>query len=373
MSLDDDDTEGKQALYRGNMDIYSEAISEYEQKIKKLNEVKKCISERDNHINDSDNYYSSIVDSYLISYDYLSSQYDSKLFSYQKEINEYKELLSEGHQRNEGESVSGNDQSFVNEETINKQIESVSMEYDSLDKEKAKALSNLEKQQLLSIEQQIANYNDALISLNTSYTNAGLQYRSVSYVGEETKDTAIILSEKAKIFSEVLEYQQQVKEYEKYLNNYDIQNNNCFIRANNSGYYFAEKELKCGEYVQEGMSLGTIYPELDSDYYAEIYIDNKDIGKVKEGQVVKFEISAFPSREYGFFTGTIDNISKDIVMDQMTGNAFYLVKVHCNETEKTTDKGKIAIIKNGMACQAKIIVDEEKVFDYLLERINLVE
>ena len=373
MSLDDDDIKGKQALYKGNMDMYFEAISEYDQKIGKLNEVKRSISERNNYIDSTDNYYSSIVDSYLISYDYLSSQYDNKLFSYQKEIDEYKELLSNIQQRKEEESVSGNDQSVTSEETIEEQIESLSNEYDSLDKEKTKALSNLESQQLLSIEQQIANYNDAKISLNTSYTNAGLQYRSVSYVREETKDNAIILNEKAKIASEVLDYQQQVKEYEQYLNNYDIQNNNCYIRANNSGYFFAEKELKFGEYIQEGMSLGTIYPELNNDYYAEIYIDNKDIAKVKEGQVVKFEISAFPSREYGFFTGTIDNISKDIVKDQMTGNAFYLVKVHCNETEKTSDKGKTAIIKNGMACQAKIVVDEEKVFDYFLERINLSE
>ncbi|MCQ2550229.1 MAG: efflux RND transporter periplasmic adaptor subunit [Lachnospiraceae bacterium] len=47
--------------------------------------------------------------------------------------------------------------------------------------------------------------------------------------------------------------------------------------------------------MQEGTTIGMVYPETESKYYAEIYVENSDIAKIKEGQEVKFEISAYPS------------------------------------------------------------------------------
>ncbi|MFQ7979378.1 MAG: HlyD family efflux transporter periplasmic adaptor subunit [Faecalimonas umbilicata] len=77
--------------------------------------------------------------------------------------------------------------------------------------------------------------------------------------------------------------------------------------------------------MYRGTSLGTIYPERESKYYAEIYVQNSDIAKLKEGQEVKFEIVAYPSSEYGDFTGVVENIARDISMNQNTGYAYYMV------------------------------------------------
>ena len=240
-------------------------------------------------------------------------------------------------------------------------------------KEKTQALMNLELQQITTIEQQISGYSDTILSLEANLTSARLQLDAVNGVDNEAKETVAILTEKGNIAAEILTYEDKEKECETYLKSYDIQNDNCIIKANVSGYFYVSRELKNGSFVQEGTSIGTIYPEAESKYYAEIYVENTDIAKIKEGQEVKFEIAAYPSSEYGYFEGTVENIAKDISVDQSTGNAYYLVRVKCENMILKGKDGEEATLMNGMACQAKIVVDEKKVLTYLLEKIDLMD
>lgn len=189
----------------------------------------------------------------------------------------------------------------------------------------------------------------------------------------DTKESIAILTERGNIAAEILNYQEKQEECEAYLKSYDIQNDKCTIKANVSGYFYEGQDLKTGSYVQEGTRVGTIYPEKESKYFAEIFVENTDIAKIKEGQEVKFEIAAYPSSEYGYFTGKVENIAKDISLDQSTGYAYYLVRVSCDNMTVKNKDGEEASLINGMACQAKIVVDEKNVLTYLLEKIDLVD
>lgn len=84
-----------------------------------------------------------------------------------------------------------------------------------------------------------------------------------------------------------------------------------------------------------------------------------------------FEIAAYPSGEYGYFTGVIESISKDVKIQQPSGSACYLVKVKCDRTTVTNKDGKTGSIMNGMICQAKIIVGERNVLEYVLDILGL--
>ncbi len=133
------------------------------------------------------------------------------------------------------------------------------------------------------------------------------------------------------------------------------------------------QDIKAGTYVQEGSSIGQIYPEEQSGYYAEIYVNNADIAKIKLEQEVKFEIASYPSGEYGYFTGIVEDIAKDITIDQETGSAYYVVKVRCSNLEIKNKEGDIGGLMNGMATQAKIIIDEKSVLSYVLEKIDILD
>ena len=232
---------------------------------------------------------------------------------------------------------------------------------------------SLRLQQITSIEQEITGYNDTILSLESNLISVKLQKGEMNNEDNDLKKKAVILTEKANIAEEILVYQDKVEECENYLKKYDIQNDKCLIRAGTSGYYYTAKDLNVGTYIQQGIVIGTIYPELETKYYAQIYVENQDIAKIEEGQEVKFEIAAFPSSEYGCFTGKVENIAKDISIDQSTGSSYYLVKVSCDSMTVVSKNGEEVSLKNGMACQAKIIVDKQNVLTYILEKIDLLD
>jgi len=107
-------------------------------------------------------------------------------------------------------------------------------------------------------------------------------------------------------------------------------------------------------------------------YSAEIYVDNKDIADIKKGQKVQYEMLSFPSRDYGEFSGTIEEISKDLRIDEKDGKAYYLVRATF-DMNVIRNKDKKINLMNEMLCRAKVITRKESVLDYLLNELNLKE
>ena len=394
VDLNESDTEGQVTLYQGNVDSISGTIAKYNEKIEKLNVVKQCITARNNTFDASEGIYYSMISSYLASYNYTALQYDNQINEHQRQIDEYEEQMKKAEAEasiedktvTEEETVSDNgistetisvvastENTTANIEELKKQRDALITAQDSAKKEKTRALRNLELQQITTIEQQIAGYNDTILSLETNLASAKLQLEAINSADNETKESVAILTEKGNVAAEILNYEDKVKECETYLKSYDIQNDNCVIKANVSGYFYIAQDLKTGSFVQEGTTIGTIYPETESKYYADIYVENTDIVQIREGQDVKFEIAAYPSSEYGYFKGTVENIAKNISVDQSTGYSYYLVRVKCDNMTLKGKNGEEATLMNGMACQAKIVIDEKNVLTYFGEKIDLLD
>jgi multidrug resistance efflux pump len=365
------DTKGQREVYEGNIDAISSSIKEYETKNEKFEETKKCIYSRVNVFVEEDCYYRSIVLSYISTYNLSMTQYDNQINEYQSTINAYDELLAEA--KVEVLDADGNPvASEIDIDEIQEAKEKVIASINLLKNEKAQALSNLELQQISSLEQQIESIKDAILSLQTNLIAVQLQLESVENVDSSIAEDIQIMTEKRNVATEILSYQKEKEECENYLKSYEIQNDNCSIKANAAGYYYFQQEIQTGTYIQEGTTIGKIFPEKSTDYYAEIYVENSDIAKLEEKQKVKFEISAYPSNEYGYFTGEIVDISKDISVNQYTGSTYYIVKVLCDNISIKNKNGDSGTIMNGMACQAKIIIGEKKVWRIFLEKLNFL-
>lgn len=365
--------------YQGNVDAINASIAQYEVKKSKLEQVKSCITSRINVFGADDTYYYSTVNSYLSNYNYTVGQYDIKIAEYQKMIAEYdadlnKEIIATEETESEmQEDIETSSEAFLEPVSATGNItskEEIQRQINALQSEKQQALSSLEAQQIASVQQQIESINDTMVSLKSSLASAKLQLETAQ--NSEIEDI-YILTESNNIAAEILTYESKRDECKKYLKGYDVQNNNCNITANTSGYFYLKQDVKPGMYIQEGTSIGKIYPEKNTKYYAELYVDNADVAKLKEGQVVKFEIAAYPSNEYGYFTGKVVSIPKDITIDQRSGSAYYLVEVECDSMFVKNENGDEATLMNGMACQARIVVDEENVLKYLLRKIDLLD
>lgn len=383
LDLEMTDKGGQSALYKGNIDSISGSIEEYRDKIENLKKVKQCISERNNTLAAGDSYYSSTVDNYLASYNYTSSQYDNKIEEYQKQIDEYEKQIKAGKKSNKetentllaslSENTLPSTYQEVDIKSLEEQKDNLISAKASTAAEKEKALKSLELQQINTVEQQISGYEESIHTMESNLNSTKLQLNAVNGVDNDAKENVAVLTEKGNVAAEILNYENKVKECENYLNSYDIQSDNCTIKANMSGYYYNANDCKIGSFVQSGTSIGSIYPEEESKYYAEIYVENTDIAKIKEGQDVKFEIAAYPSSEYGYFQGTVESISKDISVDQSSGYAYFLVKVKCDQMTIVGKDGEEISLMNGMACQGKIIVEEKDILTFLLEKIDILD
>lgn len=362
IDLNKENTQGQKETYQGNADTISDNIQQYKNKKEKLTQAKTCIQTRQNTFTEADSYYKSIVTSYLSSYNLTASQYDTKIKEYTKQKEEYDKLL-ENHK-----TVSDN---TISKAEIKKAKKEAQTQRETIEKEKEQALANLELQQIQSIEQMIASTDETILSLESNLTTANLQLDSLESIDSTAKKESQILTEKGNVAAEILSCQSKAKECEEYLKNYDEKNNQCTITANATGSFYLQNDIKQGTYLQEGSPIGKIYPSESQGYYAEVYVQNKDIAKLKEGQEVNFEIAAYPSSEYGYFKGKIQSISQDITVDEGNGSAYYLIKVSCDNLTVQNKEGETGTLKNGMACQAKIVTGEETVLKYLLKKLEL--
>ena len=375
LSIDNsgESTESQIKQYETEKGTIEESISQYESQAAKLEQVKGCIQTRTNVFSAADSYYSSMVNSYISNYTVTSIQYDSQISEYEKSIEtleQQKKSVQTSEQLTENE---GENQKNITKEGLEEEIESFNGKIKTAESEKAQVLQNLELQQLTAIEQQISSIRETLLSLKSNKTSVQAQIDSLKEAQPKESKEISILTEKENISKELLTYEDKKTEYENTLKQYNIENGKVNVTATNAGYVSIIQEIREGTYLQEGVTICQILPEGEGDYYADIYVDNSDIAKLKEGQQVKFEIAAYPSSEYGYITGEIETIAKDIKVEQSSGSAYYPVKVKCEKSVLSNKDGKTGQVKNGMACQAKIVVDRKQILRYLLEKINLLD
>ena len=258
-------------------------------------------------------------------------------------------------------------------ETLRSQITEYQKTIEQLKKEKENSLSNLELQQITSLEQQIDTISRTLQSTKTNESSLRAQLEILQEAGEGKTEQINLLTEQQSVADQLLSCETKEKEYENALKQYDLENGQAKIVAAHSGYLSLTQDWKEGSYITQGATIGQILPEEGKGYYAELYVENADVAKLKEGQKVTFEIEAYPSKEYGTISGTIESISKDSKVDSAVGSAYYLAKVTCDETLLMNQDGQSGEIMNGMVCQAKVIVGEKNVLQLLLQKLDFME
>ena len=257
-----------------------------------------------------------------------AAQYDTQIADYEKQ----KEALD--NKINDGQT-SGS----IDVESIKKQLEDCKNVISRLSGEKKITLDNLELQQISVVEQQITTVKETLSAAENSLSALKDKLKVINESGNSSGDINI-LTEKQSVAAEILSFNDKKRECENILKQYDSESGKATVMAQRSGYIYMLQEITEGNYIAQGTAVCQILPENTKGYYAEIYVENQDIAKLKEGQEVKFEIAAYPSNEYGYFTGNIESISKDIKVNQNSGSAYYLVKVRCDQTTVTNKDGK---------------------------------
>ena len=144
----------------------------------------------------------------------------------------------------------------------------------------------------------------------------------------------------------------------------------CSIKSDVDGKIDIKNELQTGMIVQSGVIVGEIIND-ESNLEVELIIQDKDIGKLKVNQDIKYNITSLPYTEFGFINGKVESLSISSKIEENTGVVYYTGVGSLEKNNVKSYNGESFDIKSGMTCEAKIITGKKKMLYYLLEKLNI--
>lgn len=329
----------QRSQYQSSINSLDTSIQTADSDKSKLNQMLSDIRNRVNNFSAEEVYYHAAVEEYINRYNLTAGQYDSQIVQLRE---------AEG---------SGEDNT-----DCTKKIE-------ALQTEKEQALNQVEADMIASVEQSLSTVENNLQNLQTNRSEAKNHLDNLQNGSEELSADLIVVNEKNAVYAELNTCKSRLSEYEATLDSLQNRIAECTVTAQIDGYLNLSVDKVAGDYVGAGEVLGSIVPKEDKSYRAVIYVENQDIGRIHEGQLVKYEIPAYPSSEYGRIEGRIQKISKDMKVNQENGSGYY-------EIEATISyeggRGTVEFMQ-GMALESKLVTEQKSLLIFLLEKIDLLD
>ena len=325
--------------------FYSDEIEKLQVDLAGLQLLQKSIEEDKNYFHDTkDRYYNRFLD-----YNYTIEKYKA-LEKQNKEHYEKLNTLGEAY-------------------TPRTEIEKARKEYEDtvIDREK------YQNEFRLSLKKEIADSIKALseLQVNRQKSNPNLEAYKNSQQNTQISVQKYEIDTLVEINNSLKELEKKIEDIENSLKATNISIEDAIVKAPMDGITNTLSEINKGDLLESGASIATIIPKNSTQYKVQLYVLNKDIADIKEGDKIKYHLLALPYKEYGELTGEITKIATDATVDEQGGLSFYRVEAEIENKPLYSYKGVKAEIKVGMAAEAHIITKRKKMLHYLLEKINL--
>lgn len=124
--------------------------------------------------------------------------------------------------------------------------------------------------------------------------------------------------------------------------------------------------ISVGSVAKTGEALVNLVP-LNEPIEAEARISPRDVGFIRQGDVCKVKIDAFPFQKHGELKGVLKSIGEDTINDPARQNdgPYYLGRITLNSTKLKKVPEDTRLIP-GMSLSAEIVVGRRTVISYLL-------
>lgn len=142
--------------------------------------------------------------------------------------------------------------------------------------------------------------------------------------------------------------------------------NQYVVTAPTSGTIFQTKGIQSGSFLSPGQTVAQISP--DEEIIAECYISPSDIGFIKMGQAVNFQIDAFNYNQWGLIEGKVSGISEDIISIDNTP----VFKIQCQLIAKNLQlkSGHKGYLKKGMTLTGRFFLSNRTLYQLLYDKMD---
>lgn len=239
----------------------------------------------------------------------------------------------------------------------------------------ALAVSQLDMAQttfVATVSNQIFEREQTIESLNNRLNDNQLRQVSVFFLDDDLGEVSIRRFEETnRILHQVTLIEQEMFNLMLDKTNLRDQIGDATVRASIDGTIQTNMELNPGTFLHHNAQVLTIIPEREAQLVANIHVSNRHIGRVAAGQTVRYSIEALPRREYGNIEGLVTRIAADATVG--TGPAgYFVVESHLADVVYHNVQGDSTELRVGMAFDARIVVDRERILFHLLDQLNLL-
>lgn len=143
--------------------------------------------------------------------------------------------------------------------------------------------------------------------------------------------------------------------------------NNRIVLAPTSGEVIQTSDIQTGSVVSQGQKIAELSPE--GELIATCFARPTDIGLIRESQKVKIQVDAFNYNEWGMLTGSIIDISDDMIVENGS-TAYFRIKCKPDSTFLSLRNGHKAYIKKGMSLNTRIFVIRRSLYNLLFDKAD---
>lgn len=143
---------------------------------------------------------------------------------------------------------------------------------------------------------------------------------------------------------------------------------NYYITAPVSGRLVNFSGIQKGNFLVQGQNIGEISPE--QSLLAECMVSPKDIGFIKKGQLVKFQIDTYNYNQWGLLSGKVEDIDQNITVNQQTGEAFFKVRCIMDNNYLALKNGYKGQVGKGMTFTARFFLIDRTLWQLLFDRVD---
>lgn len=142
------------------------------------------------------------------------------------------------------------------------------------------------------------------------------------------------------------------------------------LKASTSGTLYIPSDIEVGMVLSAGEPIAQVISDSQS-FEIKLAVPNDKIGNIKLEDGVKYSFPTFPYAQYGFLNGKITQIDVTSTTNEKTGLSYYQVTGSLDKSTINNFQGQEGNIKLGMACQAKIVSQKEKMLYFILNKMGI--
>lgn len=238
--------------------------------------------------------------------------------------------------------------------------------------------TNQYQKEYIRFQQQLFNVNTIIKNTQSEYDRSNTLFEK-GVIAKAEYDRVLLDLNKLKndkentIKQSQLTWQKELTDYKRQLE--DLESNKKQLQEEKDMYVLIapiDGELidvqgyNEGSVLNPGGILANISPS--KNLVIESFLSPTDIGYIKEGIVAKYQVDSYNSNQWGFATGEITEVGKDIIT--VNNASIFKVRSSLNEKYLSLTNGAQGQLKKGMTVTSRFFLIRRSLYDLLFDSID---